>query len=175
MESVAKHEATRPARCSFRAWSVTPPMCWSIQKLVADRIVRFAKTVGRENVIASTDCGLGGRVHPQIAWANSRLSLKARALLRSSYGLHERSQRREWIVTSGRVILASPTLRKATPMLEVSAGWPDEQDADLCAPEQGRCRKARKTEQFDTATNVLKRSVSCCAAADSECSRRCDH
>jgi len=25
--------------------------------------------VGRENVIASTDCGLGGRVHPQIAWA----------------------------------------------------------------------------------------------------------
>src|SRR5580698_1881134 len=38
-------------------------------ELVADRIVRFAKTVGRENVIASTDCGLGGRVHPQIAWA----------------------------------------------------------------------------------------------------------
>jgi 5-methyltetrahydropteroyltriglutamate--homocysteine methyltransferase len=37
--------------------------------LVADRIVRFANTVGRENVIASTDCGLGGRVHPQIAWA----------------------------------------------------------------------------------------------------------
>jgi 5-methyltetrahydropteroyltriglutamate--homocysteine methyltransferase len=38
-------------------------------ELVADRIVRFAKTVGRENVIASTDCGLGGRVHRQIAWA----------------------------------------------------------------------------------------------------------
>ena len=38
-------------------------------ELVADRIVRFAKVVGRENVIASTDCGLGGRVHPQIAWA----------------------------------------------------------------------------------------------------------
>jgi 5-methyltetrahydropteroyltriglutamate--homocysteine methyltransferase len=37
--------------------------------LVADRIVRFAKVVGRENVVASTDCGLGGRVHPQIAWA----------------------------------------------------------------------------------------------------------
>ena len=37
--------------------------------LVADRIVRFAKLVGRENVIAGTDCGLGGRVHPQIAWA----------------------------------------------------------------------------------------------------------
>jgi 5-methyltetrahydropteroyltriglutamate--homocysteine methyltransferase len=38
-------------------------------ELVADRIVHFAQVVGRENVIASTDCGLGGRVHPQIAWA----------------------------------------------------------------------------------------------------------
>jgi 5-methyltetrahydropteroyltriglutamate--homocysteine methyltransferase len=38
-------------------------------ELVADRIVRFAGLVGRENVIASTDCGLGGRVHPDIAWA----------------------------------------------------------------------------------------------------------
>jgi len=38
-------------------------------ELVADRILRYAKVVGRENVIASTDCGLGGRVHPQIAWA----------------------------------------------------------------------------------------------------------
>jgi 5-methyltetrahydropteroyltriglutamate--homocysteine methyltransferase len=38
-------------------------------ELVADRILRFVKVVGRENVIASTDCGLGGRVHPQIAWA----------------------------------------------------------------------------------------------------------
>jgi 5-methyltetrahydropteroyltriglutamate--homocysteine methyltransferase len=38
-------------------------------ELVADRIERFAQLVGRERVIASTDCGLGGRVHPQIAWA----------------------------------------------------------------------------------------------------------
>jgi 5-methyltetrahydropteroyltriglutamate--homocysteine methyltransferase len=38
-------------------------------ELVADRIVRFANLVGRERVIASTDCGLGGRIHPQIAWA----------------------------------------------------------------------------------------------------------
>jgi len=38
-------------------------------ELVADRIVRFAECVGRERVLASTDCGLGGRVHPQIAWA----------------------------------------------------------------------------------------------------------
>jgi 5-methyltetrahydropteroyltriglutamate--homocysteine methyltransferase len=28
--------------------------------------------VGRENVMAGTDCGLGGRVHPQLAWAKLR-------------------------------------------------------------------------------------------------------
>jgi 5-methyltetrahydropteroyltriglutamate--homocysteine methyltransferase len=38
-------------------------------ELVAQRILRFSKSVGRERVIASTDCGLGGRVHPAIAWA----------------------------------------------------------------------------------------------------------
>jgi 5-methyltetrahydropteroyltriglutamate--homocysteine methyltransferase len=38
-------------------------------ELVADRIERFADLVGRERVIASTDCGLGGRVHHEIAWA----------------------------------------------------------------------------------------------------------
>lgn len=37
--------------------------------LVAERILRFATIVGRERVIASTDCGLGGRLHPEIAWA----------------------------------------------------------------------------------------------------------
>jgi 5-methyltetrahydropteroyltriglutamate--homocysteine methyltransferase len=38
-------------------------------EIVADRIIRFAEAVGRDNVVASTDCGLGGRVHPQLAWA----------------------------------------------------------------------------------------------------------
>lgn len=38
-------------------------------ELVAERITRFAKRVGAENVIASSDCGLGGRVHEDIAWA----------------------------------------------------------------------------------------------------------
>ena len=38
-------------------------------ELVSNRIQRFAHMVGRENVIASTDCGLGLRCHPQIAWA----------------------------------------------------------------------------------------------------------
>ena len=38
-------------------------------ELVAQRIEQYASVVGRENVIASTDCGLGGRIHPQIAEA----------------------------------------------------------------------------------------------------------
>src|SRR5262249_16690393 len=42
-------------------------------ELVAERIVRLARLVGRENVIASTDCGFAqvtyfARVHPQIMW-----------------------------------------------------------------------------------------------------------
>lgn len=41
-------------------------------QLVADRIVRYTAIVGRENVIAGTDCGLGGRVHSELAWAKLR-------------------------------------------------------------------------------------------------------
>jgi 5-methyltetrahydropteroyltriglutamate--homocysteine methyltransferase len=43
-------------------------------ELVAERITRYAKLVGRENVIAGTDCGFGtwvgqAAVDPDIAWA----------------------------------------------------------------------------------------------------------
>jgi 5-methyltetrahydropteroyltriglutamate--homocysteine methyltransferase len=38
-------------------------------ELVAQRLVRYADAVGAENVIAGTDCGFGGRSHPQVAWA----------------------------------------------------------------------------------------------------------
>ncbi len=43
-------------------------------ELVAERIVRFARVIGRENVIAGTDCGFAQgpfhrRVHPSIMWA----------------------------------------------------------------------------------------------------------
>ena len=41
-------------------------------ELVADRVLRFAQIVGCERVIAGTDCGLGGRVHPSLAWAKLR-------------------------------------------------------------------------------------------------------
>ena len=49
-------------------------------QVVADRIVRFAKVVERENVVASTDCGLGGRTHPQIAWAKLEALIEGAAL-----------------------------------------------------------------------------------------------
>lgn len=38
-------------------------------QLVADRLIRFGELLGPERIIASTDCGLGSRCHPQIAWA----------------------------------------------------------------------------------------------------------
>jgi 5-methyltetrahydropteroyltriglutamate--homocysteine methyltransferase len=43
-------------------------------ELVAERIVRLARVIGRENVIAGTDCGFAQgpfhrRVHPSIMWA----------------------------------------------------------------------------------------------------------
>jgi len=49
-------------------------------ELVADRIVQYARLVGRENVIAGTDCGMGGRVHPQIGWAKLRALAEGAAL-----------------------------------------------------------------------------------------------
>ena len=49
-------------------------------ELVAQRIVRFANSVGRERVIASTDCGLGGRVHPMVAWAKLEALAQGAAL-----------------------------------------------------------------------------------------------
>jgi 5-methyltetrahydropteroyltriglutamate--homocysteine methyltransferase len=55
-------------------------------ELVAQRIVRFAKLVGRENVIAGADCGFGGRSHPQIAWAKLRALTDGAALATKTLG-----------------------------------------------------------------------------------------
>ncbi|HEX4407544.1 MAG TPA: hypothetical protein VH206_02110 [Xanthobacteraceae bacterium] len=40
--------------------------------LVSQRLQAYARLVGKENVIGGTDCGFGGRSHPQIAWAKLR-------------------------------------------------------------------------------------------------------
>ncbi|MGA2713815.1 MAG: cobalamin-independent methionine synthase II family protein [Bryobacteraceae bacterium] len=49
-------------------------------EVVADRLIRYAHIVGRENVIGGTDCGLGQRVHPQIAWAKLKALSEGAAL-----------------------------------------------------------------------------------------------
>jgi len=46
-------------------------------EVVAERIVRYANVLGRENVIAGVDCGFGtnaqtDQVDPEIAWAKLR-------------------------------------------------------------------------------------------------------
>jgi 5-methyltetrahydropteroyltriglutamate--homocysteine methyltransferase len=53
--------------------------------LVSQRLQRFAKLVGRENIIAGTDCGFGGRSHPQIAWAKLQALVEGAA--RASHAL----------------------------------------------------------------------------------------
>jgi 5-methyltetrahydropteroyltriglutamate--homocysteine methyltransferase len=49
-------------------------------EVVAQRIARYARRLGRENVIAGCDCGFGGRSHPQIAWAKLRSLAEGAAL-----------------------------------------------------------------------------------------------
>ncbi len=61
-------------------------------RLVADRIVQFARCVGREHVIAGTDCGFAQlesirRVHPQVMWAKlEALAEGARLASRELWG-----------------------------------------------------------------------------------------
>ena len=49
-------------------------------QLVAERLMRFAGIVGRERVMAGTDCGLGIRTHPQVAWAKLRSMAEGAAI-----------------------------------------------------------------------------------------------
>ena len=49
-------------------------------ELVAQRLQRFARRVGKENVIAGCDCGFGGRSHPQVAWAKLKSLAEGAAL-----------------------------------------------------------------------------------------------
>lgn len=61
-------------------------------ELVADRLVRLARIVGRENVIGGTDCGFAQgaflqRVHPTIQWAKlASLAEGARLATRQLWG-----------------------------------------------------------------------------------------
>ncbi len=55
--------------------------------LIATRLKQYASVVGRENVIGGTDCGLGYRVHPQIAWGKlAALAEGARRATKALWG-----------------------------------------------------------------------------------------
>src|SRR6201986_4219165 len=56
-------------------------------ELVSQRLQRYARVAGAENVIAGTDCGFGGRSHPQIAWAKLRSLVEGAALASKALGL----------------------------------------------------------------------------------------
>ena len=55
-----------PGVIAHKTTTIEPP------ELVADRIMTYARIMGRENIIAGTDCGYGNRVYPDIAWAKMR-------------------------------------------------------------------------------------------------------
>ncbi len=63
-----------PGVIAHKTTTIEPP------ELVAERIVRYAKLMGRENVIAGVDCGLGGRCYPDIGWAKLRSLVEGAAL-----------------------------------------------------------------------------------------------
>ncbi len=58
-------------------------------ELVSQRLRRYARRVGKENIIAGTDCGFGGRSHPQIAWAKLRALAEGAALASKTLGFKE--------------------------------------------------------------------------------------
>src|SRR5215207_9626784 len=75
-------------------------------RLIADRIIRFAKLVGRENVIAGTDCGFAQsqgtqRVHPSVMWAKfEALAEGARIATEELWGRSATSQARRSAVAT---------------------------------------------------------------------------
>ncbi len=60
-------------------------------ELVAQRIIRFARLVGRENVIAGTDCGFATfatrmPVDPEIAWTKLKSLAEGAAIASEALG-----------------------------------------------------------------------------------------
>ena len=76
-------------------------------ELVAQRIARYANIVGRDRVMAGTDCGMGtfagfGPVHPEIAWAKLRSLTRGAELAVESPG--ETGRHRGVSVYAGRSV-----------------------------------------------------------------------
>jgi 5-methyltetrahydropteroyltriglutamate--homocysteine methyltransferase len=63
-----------PGVIAHKTSTVEPP------ELVAHRIKQYARIMGRENVIAGVDCGVGGRCYPDIGWAKLKALAEGAAL-----------------------------------------------------------------------------------------------
>jgi 5-methyltetrahydropteroyltriglutamate--homocysteine methyltransferase len=74
-----------PGVIAHKTTTIEPP------ELVAERILRYARLMGRENVIAGVDCGVGGRCYPDIGWAKLTALVEGAAL--ASKHLWRRSSR----------------------------------------------------------------------------------
>jgi 5-methyltetrahydropteroyltriglutamate--homocysteine methyltransferase len=55
-----------PGVIAHKTTTVEPP------ELVAYRLVRYANLLGKENIVGSVDCGVGGRCYPDVGWAKLR-------------------------------------------------------------------------------------------------------
>ena len=93
-------------------------------ELVAQRLVRLAKIVGRENVIAGTDCGFAQspfaqRVHPSIMWAKLRSLVEGARIATAELWGGERGLSRASRPIAHRARPASSPARRAP-----SAGGP---------------------------------------------------
>ncbi|HLI22212.1 MAG TPA: hypothetical protein VKV32_13890, partial [Stellaceae bacterium] len=53
-------------------------------ELIARRLVAWAGIVGRENIVAGADCGMGGRVHGEVGWAKLQALAEGAALASKS-------------------------------------------------------------------------------------------
>jgi 5-methyltetrahydropteroyltriglutamate--homocysteine methyltransferase len=72
-----------PGVVAHKTTTIEPP------ELVAHRIERYAKLMGRENVVASLDCGVGGRCYPDVGWAKLKTLVEgARLATRTLWGEH---------------------------------------------------------------------------------------
>jgi len=74
-------------------------------QLIAERIVRFASAVGRENVIAGADCGFGTfagsqEIHESVVWA--KFSAMAEGARIASERLWKKRSRRRAVPTRVR-------------------------------------------------------------------------
>ena len=88
-------------------------------ELVAERIVRLAKLVGRENVIAGTDCGFAQqpfyqRVHPTIQWAKLQTLVEgARLASKELWGKGKKSAAKKKAVPKKRVVKSAAKRKRA--------------------------------------------------------------